>query len=302
MGFAVAGVVFFFVFRRLAAGWSEIGAALREADWLQALLGVVVIALALAVSAASWKRIMKDLYQTEVSFAQALIIINVPNVFRYVPGKLWFVFGIKYFSKLWGIDERGAITTAFVNQFAIVVAALVVGGVFSGVRGMSVLPWWVAPFIVVVSLLLMMPRFFHSLVSFFFRRKGISGARAPTMKLRTAAVALGCAVVLWLGVGFGLTISTAAFLPQVSLKDAPAVMGGFPLSYVIGYASIVVPAGLGVREGVFMLLLPPSLSAANRAAASVGTRIWMTLAELVNTAIAFLIFVLKYRRKSASLC
>jgi uncharacterized membrane protein YbhN (UPF0104 family) len=69
------------------------------------------------------------------------------------------------------------------------------------------------------------------------------------------------------------------------------------MSYLLGYLSFFVPAGLGVREGSLMLLLPAEMTEAVRATVSIGFRIWSIFVELIHTLIA-LIFYAKIFRES----
>lgn len=298
-GFVVALVILYFVFNRLAAGWSEVGEQIASADWLQAITGVVIISLSLAISAFVWRRIMKDCYAEKVSWSQAFIIINLANISRYIPGKLWFILGIVYFAKMWKINQRNAVVIAFTNQIIAIVAAIFIGAIFIGTEGMKVFPWWAAILLLIFGFIALQPKVLHRLLSVVIKRKGGEGEtrKIPKMSILTAVYGILLMSLLWLGVGFGLVIAGQSFIHDIRWADYQAITGGFTLSYVAGYISIIVPSGLGVREGILMLFMPQSLSEAQQAAFSLSTRIWMTFAELLNVIAATIALKIISRNK-----
>ncbi|MBI5957020.1 MAG: hypothetical protein HY871_08465, partial [Chloroflexi bacterium] len=62
----------------------------------------------------------------------------------------------------------------------------------------------------------------------------------------------------------------------------------FAASYVIGFLSLLTPSGLGVREGVMILLLAPAFSLPVATVISIVSRLWMISGELFGTGVALL--------------
>ena len=63
------------------------------------------------------------------------------------------------------------------------------------------------------------------------------------------------------------------------------VGAGFLLSFVVSMLAFVFPSGLGVREGVFALVLARDLPGEVAIAAAAAVRLALTAAELVFTAV-----------------
>ena len=59
------------------------------------------------------------------------------------------------------------------------------------------------------------------------------------------------------------------------------VASAFAAAYVLGYAMVFAPAGLGPREGFLIMFLTPHLGAASSGVIAVVARVWTTLVELV---------------------
>jgi uncharacterized membrane protein YbhN (UPF0104 family) len=101
------------------------------------------------------------------------------------------------------------------------------------------------------------------------------------MLLATAANLLA-----WIGYGVALWL-LARGLTNVELSLRMAT-GAFAGSYVIGFLALVAPAGLGVREGVFILMLDRVVGTPAAVALAVASRLLLTVAEL-GAAVPFIL-------------
>jgi hypothetical protein len=59
------------------------------------------------------------------------------------------------------------------------------------------------------------------------------------------------------------------------------VASAFAAAYVLGYAMIFAPAGLGPREGFLIAFLTPHVGAASAGVIAVVARLWTTVVELL---------------------
>ncbi|MDQ3137250.1 MAG: hypothetical protein M3Q93_06655 [Gemmatimonadota bacterium] len=73
----------------------------------------------------------------------------------------------------------------------------------------------------------------------------------------------------------------ARALAQPSLMSLPAFVGSFAIAWVAGFVVPGAPAGLGVREGLLVALLTPSLGLATMPTI-LGFRIATTLGDLIS--------------------
>jgi uncharacterized membrane protein YbhN (UPF0104 family) len=78
------------------------------------------------------------------------------------------------------------------------------------------------------------------------------------------------------------------------------LLGGYAISWMTGFLVLVSPAGLGVREGVFTLILKTVVPEPLAIIAALVTRVWMTLGELTAALVGFAYLRLRSaRRRSA---
>jgi hypothetical protein len=98
---------------------------------------------------------------------------------------------------------------------------------------------------------------------------------------RFAAFHLLC----WLGYGLAFHLFIRALYP-VPLERLPALVGIFAGAWVIGFLSFLAPGGLGVREGILVYLLGFYLPSHVAIVVTLLSRLWVTAAELMGTALA----------------
>jgi hypothetical protein len=86
-------------------------------------------------------------------------------------------------------------------------------------------------------------------------------------------------VLAWLGYGVALVCLARGLLPGVRL-DLVTATGAFTASYLAGLLALVAPGGIGVREGVMILLLQAPLGLAAATVLALASRVLLTIAEL----------------------
>jgi hypothetical protein len=207
----------------------------------------------------------------------------IANLGRYIPGKVWQIAGLAALAKGKGVGPATAAGAAVLGQGVAVIAAAAigVGALLAGPEAYR--PWGAAGLVVVVVLagLLAAPRVSGSLVRAWFRLArsaappDLSGAHMLRwLALYTVNWALYAASfwMLALSLGFG--------------EGSPVAVGSaFAAAYVLAYAMIFAPAGLGPREGFLIVFLTPHLGAAASGVVAIVARVWTTLVEVVPAAL-----------------
>jgi hypothetical protein len=103
-----------------------------------------------------------------------------------------------------------------------------------------------------------------------------------TLPRRAIYVAIAGNAIAWVLYGWSFELLVRGVLGSVrgSLAD---YVSAYALSYVIGYLAIVVPGGIGLREGVQTVALAAMKLATPPQAAvvAVTSRLWLTVLEIV---------------------
>jgi hypothetical protein len=251
------------------------------------LLSALVVWAMYALLIATW-RLLVERWGGRLTMRHAASIWTVSSLGKYVPGKVWAIAGMAVMAKRVGVPPWIATGAAVLNQ----VLAIGAGVVVVALTGTTLLearyPWlrtamWILLGLVVLGMFVLSSA---DTVRRLLRAAGVEAgdtAGPPASALVTAGVAN---LIAWVGYGVALWLM-ARGLTVVPLPLSLAI-GAFAASYLMGFLALVAPAGLGVREGVFILMLDGTMGTPAAVALAVASRLLLTLTEL-GAALPFLL-------------
>jgi hypothetical protein len=269
-----------FVARYVARNWAEVRQAdLRwELSWSWLLAAVVLVWLVFALLADGWRRMVTG-WGYPVRWQNGARIWLLSSMAKYVPGKVWALAGMAVMSSRQGIPAWAATSSAVVLQLlslgsaAVIVAmtGLTVGGIVPGPLGLALFAGAMAGLCLVV----LWPPLLRRVVA-----RVTSGADLTHVPgLRPLVYGAVVNLSAWVGYGAAFWLFARATLPLAPLGFHEAV-GAYTASYIAGVVAPFAPGGIGVREGVLIMLLEPRLGLANALALAAVSRLGMTAAEL----------------------
>ncbi len=235
-------------------------------------------------------RVMLRSWGQQLDGWTAARIWTVSSLGKYLPGKVWAIAGMALMAQQSGIAPWAATGSAVVLQ----VLAIGTGAAIVGLTGSVALEAAhpgarVALLALVIASaagvgLVLWPPFLRVLL----RVGGVKGAESITP--RPAGILFGIVAngVAWLGYGGALWLLVRGLLPDANLSLAAAV-AVFTASYLAGFLALIAPGGLGVREGLFILMLQGPLGIAAATALALASRVLLTLTEF-GAAAPFLLF------------
>ena len=286
-----------FAIRALARNWDQLRSQPLEwqlrPGWLA--LSLVLTWLMYALLILGWRSMLSGWGQRLDGWSAARIWI-LSSLGKYIPGKVWAVAGMALLSQQAGVAPWAATGSAVVMQ----VLAIGTGAAVAGLAGAhilesaqqgagAVLALLVAAAIISVGLLLWPPFLRHLLR---LAAPQAVGDREPTG--RGILVGIATNIVAWLGYGLALWLLGRGLMPTsgLGLRLAIAV---FTASYLAGFLALFAPGGIGVREGLFILMLQEPLGVGAATSLALASRLLLTAAEL-GAAVPFLVF----RRRQVS--
>jgi glycosyltransferase 2 family protein len=279
-----------FAARSLVRNWEALRSQPLDFEitpgWL--VLSAVVVWSMYAILILAW-RIMLAGWGQRLDRWGAARIWTVSSLGKYLPGKVWAVAGMALMAQRAGIAPWAATGSAVVLQ----VLAIGTGAAVAALTGRRaietaypgsqlVLVLLVAASVLGVALLLWPP---------VLRR--LLQLIAPDVEQRSAPPVTGIAVgiaanaLAWFGYGAALWLLARGLLPTVGLRPGLAV-AVFTASYLAGFLALFAPGGLGVREGLFILMLQGPLGIGAATALAVASRLLLTLTEF-GAAVPFLV-------------
>jgi len=163
----------------------------------------------------------------------------------------------------------------------------VIGGLDGGREGAWIALGALVLFVILVSI----PRVLGAGLRLVFRLAGLDAGQVPGTTATFGVRWVVLHTLVWLAYG----LAFALFVRGLGLEQATlSLAAAFSAAYLLGYLAFFAPAGIGVREGVLIALIRPSLGAA-AVGVAVLARLWMTLVELVPAG-AFALWTI-FRRK-----
>jgi len=270
-----------FIGRYVLANWQTvltIGAP--DVSWI--LIGSCFALVSILISPWVYKSLVQA-YGYQLSYTTVLGVQSVSRLGKYIPGRIWIaLIGVWLYSQAGVPKKVAAASIILISIFSILGASIIV----------SLGAWWIPipriifGLVLVVTTLLFVihPRIFYPVVNFGLscinRKKIMPPNFQYTLILRLIIIYS----VIWLVYGIGFYFLVRSYTPLSAIQIFPLV-SIFALAQVTGFLVVIVPAGLGVREGILLLGLIPIVGE-GQAIVLVGLcRLWQTALEMLMTLI-----------------
>lgn len=274
VSFVVAAVGF--AWWALSDDWDEITAAVRSigpSRWFQA---AVLVAFGTAISGFAWQRMLGG-FGHRLPLRRSMAILLVGQLGKYIPGSVWTLGAQAALARRAHVPVRVALVTGLVFIGWNFATAVVIGGtgLLAGAVDADV-PVALAVVAVVGGVVAVTPL----VVNWLGTRMNRAG-HVLTLTWTDTAFLSALFAVTWLC--FGLAITRLAVGGDEALGVATAVTA-FTISYAVGLAVVIAPAGLGAREVTLAFLLAPTIGTPAATAVAVASRLTFTV---VDVALAF---------------
>lgn len=282
----LAVLILGFLLLTVVGQWDEIrGKGVHfEAAWL--LPALILIPLYLAINALGWDLLLRMLGQ-RIGFLQAQVAWGQPLLARYVPGSVLYLLARLLLSERFGVPRRVTLASIIYEQALSVAAATGVATWFfishPDLQGQPLR--WASLAIVPIAMMVLHPRVFGPLVNRIFAAFGREPLPA-TISFRGIVAMLLFFAANWAVMGLAVycVARSVTFLP---LEDLPIVGSAQAIGYVAAVASMVAPAGLGVRDAAFAWTVKsalPSRSFGFGSLIALVVRAMITVGEIVFVA------------------
>ena len=255
----IFGVAFFF-YRAFQKNWANIQSQTFRLDYTFLLLSFGAMLATYLLSTYGWYLAINTLSdRARITFPQSIATVNSSSLVKYIPGKIWSYALQMYWLVRAGFSKSLIVYVNVINLFISIITSVIAGLVFLLFSTNKF------PFAATFSLLLVLiildiscvacnAATFNgilALINRLFNRdiKYFDISKKLMLDLHlihfAAAFTFGIgAYLLSLGIGY-----------HVGPDKILLVMSSLLISDVIGFLALIVPGGLGVREGVMYLIL-----------------------------------------------
>ena len=282
--FFIVAVILFFFIRYVYENWRVV--SLYQWQFKYGLLAVSfgLVFLNFLFFIQIWRNLLQKL-SSKLPFKKAFKIWFYSNLGKYVPGKIWSVMGMVYMCEKEGIPKAATLSSAILNQLLNIIGGLILVLILSGTKflsGMSKLYYLPLILVFVISLY---PRVMEKILNW-----GLKKLKKEPVKVNLSFKENLFFTLLFMlawgvyGVAFNIFIMSLTDSP---LSNWPFLTSIFAFSYIIGFLSIFVPGGFGVREGILVYYLSSYFPLPVATLIALLSRLWMTAVELSGLLVAW---------------
>ncbi len=275
-------VIAFFIGRVIYQNWQEV----RNAAWsfrpLELTASFLLTGWWFVVRPRIWAYILQH-FGHKLSFQQAFEVVRKGELSRYVPGTIWQYLSRIYLAGLHGVPAHATIATTLVETVILFLASIIpalwfLSETLPALNRYHRLAIWIVP-VVACSLI-------HPKVLNFWAKRLSSRLGQPYEPLRIHWRAMAGIWLFYLATWLIFGASVALFVRgvlDIPWESVPRLASDYALAWLVGMISMIAPAGMGVRDGMFGLLVSQRMPLGTAMTVAVGVRLWLTLAELIWT-------------------
>ena len=288
----IVGCIAFFFVKAFQRNWASI----RQHQFTVSpgfLLGAgLLFAAGMLLSTWGWYTAVNGLSPQKVTFRQSVAVNNSSSLTKYIPGKIWSYALQLYWLDGLGISKALVVYVNLINLLISLAMTVMLGlGCLLCANGHQLpKPALLAALFALVAVDALSVAYNHallraviSLANRLFKRniQNFDVGKALLVKLHgfhlLAAVVSGLSAYLFcIAIGYHL-----------DLDRSLVIIGSTSVSDVVGFLAIVVPGGLGVREGLMYAILGGQASGSLALILPLGTRMLTMLIDVILGAVAF---------------
>ncbi len=266
----------------LAKNWHEVSGNLARVDPGALALAFVLALGSPVLTLLGWRVLLADL-GSPLHMAPAAGVFFVGQLGKYLPGSVWTVVAQAEMGVRLQVPRRRMAVVGLLSIGLAVLTGAVVGIPalpLLASRGESALSWRWVVLAIVVAVVLTWPTVLNAAVRIglrTLRRAPLEHDLSGRAIVRTVAWFVGA----WLSAGLSVLVLARAVGPQTDLSTLLVTsISGFCLAAAVGMFSFLLPAGVGVRDGVLAFLLTALMPLPAATAVVVLSRFVTVLADV----------------------
>lgn len=242
------------------------------------ILSILFVCLGFVFDALSWQMSLRRYGYNQVQIKSCISSIGLSVFGKYVPGKIWVIIGRSaYISKMYDVSETETASISMNAQFISLWTGLLIGSlgylIVGFVKSWAIL---ILSLFIVLSFVLF-SRLTHDFLSFLIEKIFKRKIQIPSLSMIKVIKVLPWFVLTWLFWCFGFFMLAQGLSPDVIKIPIGFI---FALAATFGILAIIVPGGVGVREGILaVMLIMAGLNEPLAISISVTSRLWFLIGE-----------------------
>lgn len=291
--FTLVILLLYFIGKKISEHWVEIVAYEWNIDYPMLLLSVLLHAITFMAFSKVWCYLISGFGYT-VPLKYGFKLAYIGTLGRYLPGKVWSIFGMAYLAKKIGIKEEESISswiivivfslpTAFLISF---VTLMVYPSLMTEQlrESLGYTFYYLSALTLIGSLILIIvPNKAFGIFNVVLKKIGRHEINFKITPFTALKIYIGY-TISWLLFG----ISFYYFLQAITVEPTIpffAAAGAYVFAYQIGFVAIFSPGGVGIREFAMLTILDPYFGSVSVGIA-VAARLWNIVVELLSAVVA----------------
>ena len=297
IGWPLAILAIYYIYTIIAPNAGEILPRLLTIHISFLLLGMICFVIFYTLRGYVWHEIL-HYYSYNFPFRETLFLWEFSELKRYIPGNIWSFLGRSVLFRQRGVTKQH-LATSFVVEAQLLVLSAMILSILAVPYALSLyhIPDRLLVDVAVILAVIFFCLFFagNTYILSLSDAKIVRLLRkvlppfSPGKNLRLLTIDL--VALLFYGMGNFLVISSLFALPSGLFL---VFSGYFVLALLIGYLSIIAPTGLGVREGVVILLLKNFTQTSFAGFLALFSRIILIVSEVIFLSFAYMIHKRKF--------
>jgi glycosyltransferase 2 family protein len=246
----IAVLVFGFLVLTVVDQWSEIQDKGVHFHVVWLIPAFILLTVFYSLNAVGWDLILRFLGY-KLGTRRAQVAWGQPLLARYVPGSVLYVLGRVLLSERAGVPRRLTVASIVYEQALQATSAILVASYFlivhPDLKGQPLR--WAILLLIPLALTLLHPRVFGRVANRILRAFGREPLPA-TMSLGGVVAVMAFYVLNWGVIALGIWC-VARSVSSVSASDILVAGAAQAFGYVAALATLVAPAGLGIRDAAF---------------------------------------------------
>lgn len=280
----LAAIALGFLGYGLARNWTETSAALARLSWWAPAASLAAVLVGLGCMLVAWRDILAGL-GSRLPLRVAARVLFVGQLGKYIPGMVWAFAAMIELARDHGAPPRRTFSATALGVVVSLGCALALAA--ATLSGQIAREAWH-----LLALLPLILAGLHPRVLTWGMNLALRIARKEPLDRvlsgRDMVKVAGWTMAGWLVYGVHTWVLIADMRPGGTSLYAVAA-GAYALAWATGILTVVVPAGIGVREGAMVLALAPVLDTPRALAVAVVSRVTFTIADVAWAGLGFLL-------------
>lgn len=262
--------------------WADMSVHLDKISWSTFAWSTLAAGVGTWLTMIGWKTLLRDL-GSDLHLAPASGVYFVGQLGKYLPGSLWSVLVQADMASALKVPRRRTAVTGLLALGLALATGFLVGlpaASYLLTRASTGFDWWLLlgiPILVVLCV----PRLLNALIARMLRtlrRDPLEHDLSGGAVLRAVVIF----VLVWVAFGVHTLLLARAVAGDGAHPDlTTAAMTGYALSVSLGMLTVVLPAGLGAREGLLTLILSTAIPTPAAAAVAIMSRFIVTVVDVL---------------------